>query len=104
MVAARMESMQCMRTGIVGDLEMQPLAYFITFHTYGTWLHGSDRGSVDRTHNVPGTEFVPPDEERERAEFRHLKHEPVYLDGKRRDVVNQTVLDVCRHRNGRSML
>ena len=27
-----------------------PLAYFITFRSYGTWLHGDKRGSVDRLH------------------------------------------------------
>jgi hypothetical protein len=25
-----------------------PLAYFISFRTYGTWLHGDERGSVNR--------------------------------------------------------
>jgi hypothetical protein len=24
------------------------LGFLITFRTYGTWLHGEDRGSVDR--------------------------------------------------------
>ena len=28
-----------------------PLAYLITFRTYGTWQHGDERGSVDREHN-----------------------------------------------------
>jgi len=28
-----------------------PLAYLITFRCYGTWLHGDERGSVDRFHN-----------------------------------------------------
>ena len=27
------------------------LAYFSTFRTYGTWLHGDDRGSTDRSHS-----------------------------------------------------
>jgi hypothetical protein len=31
----------------------QPLAYFITFTTYGTWLHGNGAGSVDPAHNQP---------------------------------------------------
>jgi hypothetical protein len=41
-----------------------PLAYFITFTCHGTWLHGDERGSVDRGHNAPGTPFLPPDEPR----------------------------------------
>jgi len=28
-------------------------AYLITFTTYGTWVHGDERGSVDREHNIP---------------------------------------------------
>jgi len=30
------------------DNERIPLAYLITFRSYGTWLHGDERGSVDR--------------------------------------------------------
>ena len=30
-----------------------PMAYFITFTCYGTWLHGDERGSVDQEHNAP---------------------------------------------------
>jgi hypothetical protein len=29
-----------------------PLAYLITFRCYGTWVHGDDRGSMDRKHNI----------------------------------------------------
>ncbi len=36
-----------------------PLAYFITFRCYGTWLHGDRRGSVDRFHNIYGTPRLP---------------------------------------------
>jgi REP element-mobilizing transposase RayT len=42
------------------------LAYFITFSTYGTWLHGDERGSVDRKHNVAGEVLLPAN-----AELRH---------------------------------
>jgi hypothetical protein len=28
-----------------------PLAYFISFRAYGTWLHGDKRGSIDRFNN-----------------------------------------------------
>ncbi len=37
-----------------------PLAYFITFTCCGTWLHGDERGSVDREHNTPGTPVLEP--------------------------------------------
>ena len=35
-----------------------PLAYFITFRTYGTWLHGDQRGAIDRKHNRLGDPIV----------------------------------------------
>ena len=38
-----------------------PLAYLITFRTFGTWLHGDDRGSMDRHgKNIYGTERIAP--------------------------------------------
>src|SRR5437762_2022331 len=36
-----------------------PLGYLITFRSYGTWLHGDARGSVDRFHNAFGTPRLP---------------------------------------------
>jgi hypothetical protein len=35
-----------------------PLAYFITFTCYGTWLHGEKPTSVDRFNNMPKTDFL----------------------------------------------
>jgi hypothetical protein len=38
-----------------------PLAYLITFRTYGTWLHGDERYSMDRHgKNIYGTPKVLP--------------------------------------------
>ena len=74
------------------------LTYLITFTTYGNWLHGDQRGSVDRTHNLPGADQLIGDEERERQEFAALKHPPVTLDGPQRQVVADAIREVCRHR------
>jgi len=36
-----------------------PLAYLITIRTHGTWLHGDERGSVDRHgQNIYGTNRI----------------------------------------------
>ncbi len=77
---------------------MPLLAYFITFHTYGTWLHGRDEGSVDRTHNTPGEALLSPDRSRERSEHAMLKHAPIVLDDSARCIVGDTIRAVCRHR------
>lgn len=76
----------------------EPKAYFLTFTTYDTWLHGRSPGSVDRHNNIPGTPFLPPDGEREEAERSALRQEPYRLDGPRRRVVLRTVREVARHR------
>ncbi len=75
-----------------------PLAYFITFTTYGAWLHGRAPGSVDRSHKEVGTPFLPPDENRETVERHQLAEAPYLLDDGRREVVLQTIREVARHR------
>jgi hypothetical protein len=41
-----------------------PVGYLITFRSYGTWLHGDRRGSVDRLHRIYGTPRLPPNNQR----------------------------------------
>jgi hypothetical protein len=38
-----------------------PLAFLITFRSYGTWLHGDERGSVNRFHNQYKSALLPPE-------------------------------------------
>jgi REP element-mobilizing transposase RayT len=78
-----------------------PVAYFITFTTYGTWLHGRAPGSVDREHNVPGTPFLPADVVHEDAQRDRLGQSEYRLDALRREVVLRTILEVARHRGWR---
>lgn len=78
-----------------------PLAYFITFTTYGTWLHGRAPGSVDRQHNVPGTEFLPVNSQLEAARRKSMRQPPYVLDAPRRDVVLRTIREVAKHRKWR---
>jgi REP element-mobilizing transposase RayT len=78
-----------------------PVAYFITFTTYGTWLHGRAPGSVDRDHNVSGTPLLPPDPAAEAAHRSQLRQPPYALDAARRQVVRDTLLEVSRHRRWR---
>jgi len=73
-----------------------PLAYFLTFTTYGTWLHGADKGSVDREHNVYGEELVAPDEERMQREREAMTQPPYALDAPRRVVVCEAIVELCR--------
>ena len=77
----------------------RPLAYFISFRCYGTWLHGDERGSVDRLHNTYGSPFIATDEAREQAEFLKLKHSPVMLDTNQQMNMDATIREVCTYRN-----
>ena len=59
---------------------LQPLAVFITFHTYGTWLPGDVRGSVTRGRNGYDEPFRAPCEALERRSRALMRHPPVQLD------------------------
>ena len=75
-----------------------PLAYFITFHTYGTWLPGDPRGSVAIQHNLAGSLRAGPYQPRLMKSARSLKHAPVVLGEPERAVVVRTIQEVCQHR------
>jgi hypothetical protein len=72
--------------------------YLLTWHTYGTWLHGDDAGSVDLAHNRFGTPRLAPDPERFRKALRALKHPPVTLSLAARILVDNIVRKHCRIR------
>ena len=72
-----------------------PLAYLLTFRTYGTWLHGDYRGSIDRFHNVYGAPYVPPNQQRYRKHLRRLKTSPLLLSGPQRHVIERAVNETC---------
>lgn len=73
------------------------LGYFITFRCYGSWLHGDQRGSIDWRHRAYKSSLLERDEERERREFKALKHKPVLLDERQRVIVESTIREVAQH-------
>jgi len=75
-----------------------PVAYFITFSTYGTRLHGDTRGTSDRLHNSPGTPKLVYDERRWEAERALMKHAPFRLDRPRRRAVAEAIQDAAAFR------
>src|SRR5687768_8476012 len=75
-----------------------PLAYLITFSCYGTWLHGDDRGSVDREHNEVGADLVPANDVRLAAESERMRQAPYRLDEPRRNVVLRAIIDIAEKR------
>ena len=65
-----------------------PLAYLITFRTFGTWLHGDDRSSINRNNrDVPGPILLErnlPLKERMQEE---MKQKPVLFTATHRKIV-----------------
>ncbi len=78
-----------------------PLAYFITFSTYGAWLHGRDVGSIDKEHNQFSTPFLESDSKREEIERTNMRESAYVLNAERRKIVLVTVREVCSHRHWR---
>ena len=58
----------------------EPVAYFITFRTYGTWLHGDARGSVNRFRNKYKSDRLPKESKWLEVNAARLKSEPVLLN------------------------
>jgi REP element-mobilizing transposase RayT len=78
----------------------QPLAYLITFRSYGTWLHGDERGSIDRrNYNRYGTPAMPANSRILVEEQGNLKTGAVLLNSKQRAIVEAAIHEVCQYRN-----
>ena len=78
-----------------------PLAYLITVRTYGTWLHGDERGSVDRFMNKFGSPRIPRRDARHVYNQSIMKFTPVLLNGDQRLAVDSAVREACDHRQWR---
>lgn len=76
------------------------IAYFLTFTTYGTWLHGTDKGlgSVDREHNGYETPFIAPDPTRLAEEANRMNDPPYTLSEAERVVVCDAMVGLCREK------
>lgn len=76
-----------------------PLAYLITIRTYGTWLHGDPRGSVDRHgKNIFGTPRIEPNAELARIMREEMDKPPIVMNPPQRLAVHREIEDVCRRR------
>ena len=75
-----------------------PLAYFITFRCYGTWLHGDERNSTDRFNNQYNASFIAPSQRWQRHNEITLKHPPVTLNSDRRAAVEDGIRETCKIR------
>ena len=72
----------------------EPLAYFLTWSTYGTWLPGYERGWILYAH---GWQF--PDAARMLEAEARMTEDACRLDGEQRGVVERQIAETCRIRN-----
>jgi REP element-mobilizing transposase RayT len=72
-----------------------PLAHLITFRSYGTWLHGDKRGSIDRFHNRFKAPYIDPNQRWHRHNTQVLEGEPVILDASQRKSIEAAVRETC---------
>jgi REP element-mobilizing transposase RayT len=80
-----------------------PIAYLITITTYGTWLHGDERRSIDthRNFNAFGAASRPPDPTLKQVMAAKMNSREMTFDQRQRDVVRDAISEVCRHRTYR---
>ena len=72
-----------------------PLAYLITFRCHGTWLHGDERGSIDRFHNRFKSPYIDPNKKWRQHNEQVLAGEPVMLDASQRQSVDAAIRETC---------
>jgi len=75
-----------------------PLAFLITFRCYGTWLHGDERGSVNRFRNQYKSPRLPPEKKWLGTNTQRLKGEIVILDAAQRGCVEAAARETCEIR------
>ena len=76
-------------------LSKRPEDYFLTFHTYGTWLPGDARGWH---RHGDGAAHRPPAPALERWCRNQMKANPLYFSVPQRQIVRDAVLETCDHR------
>lgn len=81
------------------DYNVFPLAYLITVRTYGTWLHGDEKFSVDRHgKNIYGTPRVAPNAGMKKRMAENMAQNAFLLDKNQRRCVEKTIVEVCEKR------
>jgi len=76
-----------------------PIAYLITFTTYGSWLHGDQRTTVDPEHNTFTSLRIQSFPALKNHRENLLSHPPFKLDEPTRKIVLNAIIEVCRYRN-----
>ena len=74
-----------------------PLAFFLTWTTYGTWLPGDERGWAWK-----GKGFQLPEARKQKAARNRMTEPPCALDEQQRRIVEETMAAHCQFAGGNS--
>ncbi|MFN0195832.1 MAG: transposase [Planctomycetaceae bacterium] len=74
------------------------MSYFITFSTYGTWLPGSAKGSVDSEHNQYGTQWLPAAAEQEQQAREAMTQSAYTMNPDEREIVCRALVNLAEER------
>ena len=74
----------------------RPLAKFITFTTYGTWLHGDEWGSIIRENGT--AKLLQKHNGLQQYHKNKLSHPPIKLNSDQRKIVLNSIIKVCNTR------
>lgn len=83
---------------IIPRMPDEPLAYFITIRTYGTWLSGDPRGSVDDQHRIVGEPFKQRNDLRAGFQQRHMRSPAFLITAEMRAVIESEIKRTCEFR------
>jgi REP element-mobilizing transposase RayT len=77
-----------------------PLAYLFTLRTYGTWLHGDERESVDRHgKNIYGAKRIAGNLNLKEKMLAERASAAFLFDKKQRECAEKTIKEVCSCKN-----
>lgn len=77
------------------ELDRDRTSWHITFGTYGARLHGSERPTVDRDHNVRGMPFLPLDTRREAVSRARMRFAAVSLSREQALFIEDAMRAIC---------
>lgn len=77
----------------MGEFMDDPLAFFLTWVTYGTWLPGDERGWIKRQRG-----WQSPDPMREYEAQISMTEDACLLSQRQRDAVEGQIRETCAHR------
>jgi REP element-mobilizing transposase RayT len=73
------------------------MRYCLTFACYGCHRHGDESGSVDRSHNLPGSRVLEADPTQAATERQGMLQTPYSLDRNSQAAVLEALREVCLH-------